>query len=454
MAENNSERKIKWRRFWEEHGWPLVAFLAVSLGVTWPMAARFTTEIPGDGYDAYNGLWVMWHTKEALLGHQPFFDLPLLYYPQGASLLTHVPGLATGFFALPFWPWGTEAAHNGAVLISFILTGYFTYLLGRTVGLKRSVAFFAGLVLLLAPMHMLGLRGHTTKVFLGTAPLVLLCLFRTLDLNRTTRSSTFWAIATALALLFSLLHDSFQFLTAGAAVLLMTLFLVFAAKTAERRIVIQRFIIVMAASLIVVGPLFYMTAHAASDPDIVVVLNFNSFEYQPDLIEFVLPSTQSRLFGELSTEIFQRFEIEPLIETAVSISLIALPLMLIVAFRGKKQGRFWLAFTLIWVILSFGPTVRLVNHTTFTEYDLPIIMPYAILTDLPGLDFLRTSGRFMQIGFVGVAITAALGLTILRQRWPKQAAVLTAAAILLLLVESWPKPWQTLPLRATPDFYQ
>ena len=37
----------------------------------------------------------------------------------------------------------------------------------------------------------------------------------------------------------------------------------------------------------------------------------------------------------------------------------------------------------------------------FTEYELPIILPYAFLTALPGFDFLRTPGRFMLVGFVG-----------------------------------------------------
>jgi hypothetical protein len=125
MAGNNSEQVTgRFTRLlkigsplWSEHGLPILLYLALTILFTWPMVPRFTTHIIGSNYDAYNGLWVMWHTKEALLGHQPLFDLPILYYPEGATLLTHVPGPVTGLFALPFWPWGAEAAHNGAVLI-------------------------------------------------------------------------------------------------------------------------------------------------------------------------------------------------------------------------------------------------------------------------------------------------------------------------------------------------
>ena len=89
------------RHLWQEHGLPLLLYGLISLGVTWPLPRFFTSQIPGESYDAYNGLWVMWHVKEWVLGHQPLYDLPLLYYPAGATLLSHVPGPLTGFFALP-----------------------------------------------------------------------------------------------------------------------------------------------------------------------------------------------------------------------------------------------------------------------------------------------------------------------------------------------------------------
>jgi hypothetical protein len=418
------------------------------------MITTFITRIPGTGYDAYNGLWVMWHTKEALLGNQPFFDLPTLYYPYGATLLTHVPGLATGFFALPFWLLGPEAAHNGAVLVSFVLTSYLTYLLGRTIGLDRPSSFFAGVLLLVAPMHLLGLHGHTTKVFLGAAPLVLLCLLRTLDMTRLKWAWGKWAIATALALLFVMLHDSFQFLTAGAAVILVALYVIITTPANGRIRLFQRLSVVILASAVIVGPLLIRTAIAAYDPNIIFDVNKLSFAHQPDLTEFVIPPSQSLLLGRVSANIFQKLNIWPTIETAISISVIAYLLMVVSALKGKIQARFWLAFTLIWMILSIGPTVRFLNHTTFTEYKLPIIMPYAFLTALPGLDFLRTPGRFMQIGFVGVSITAAWGLVWIRQRWPKQGTAVTIGVILLVLLENWPQPWPTIPLRPLPDFYQ
>jgi hypothetical protein len=462
MAGNNSEQVTgRFTRLlkigsplWSEHGLPILLYLALTILFTWPMVPRFTTHIIGSNYDAYNGLWVMWHTKEALLGHQPLFDLPILYYPEGATLLTHVPGPVTGLFALPFWPWGAEAAHNGAVLISFVLTGYFTYLLGRKMGLERPVSFFAGLLLLAAPMHLNGLLGHTTKVFLGGPPLVIFCLYHVLDQKHRERPAVLWAVATGFAFLFTLLHDSFQFITAGMAVLLVALFFTVTGAAEERIRLLRRLLWVILASLIIAGPLLVMTALAAYDPAITFDHNLTSFKFQPDTLEFILPTPPSRLFGPPAEQLLLKYQIEPTIETTVSISWAALALMLIAAIRGNIQGRFWVVFGLFWVILSLGPALRLFNQTTFTEYGLPVILPYAFLTELPGLDFLRTPGRFMQIGFAVIGIAAAWGLAWLRQRWPRRATVITIAAVFLVLLESWPQSWPMLSLNPVPDFYR
>jgi hypothetical protein len=217
--------------------------------------------------------------------------------------------------------------------------------------------------------------------------------------------------------------------------------------------IIQRLSVIVLASLIIVGPLLYGTAQAAYDSNIIFDLNYISFDYQPDVVEFFVPSVQSRLLGPIAADIFRNLEIDSTIETAISISIVAYLLMLAAAIWGKKQARFWLAFTFVWVILSVGPTIRFLNHTTFTEYNLPIIMPYAFLTHLPGLDFLRTPGRFMQIGFVGVAIAAAVGLNLLRHRWPTQAKIITVCAFVLVLLESWPAPFELITLRPVPEIY-
>jgi hypothetical protein len=433
-----------------EHLLPLALYTLFTLALTWPVAAHFTTQIPGNSNDAYNGLWVMWHVKEALFGRQPLFDLPLLYYPSGATLLTHVPGPLTGFFALPFWPWGPAAAHNGATLVSFVLTGYGLYLLARALGMTRPVAFFSGLLLLLAPMHLAGLWGHTTKVFLGAMPLVLLGLLHSLNPGRSLR----WVVVTAVALLAAMLHDSLQFILLAMA---MAFFIVAAFVTRPRsewKTLLRRVAALAVACLFIVGPLLIATIAAANAPGLDLDRNFDSFTFQPDAVELLLPPAYTALFGPAVTTFFNNHNVIQHIETEIYLSWLGLILAAIAFVRVRQQAWPWLVFTLICAVLSLGPALKLLGRQEFTEYGQPLILPYAFFTALPGMEFMRTPGRFMTIGFVTFAVAAGLGLAWLVQRYPRYSTLLTAAAVLFVLLEHWPQPWPMMALRPVPTFYQ
>lgn len=456
-------------RLWTEHAGPFLLYTFLSVLLSWPMVRDFTTAIPGNSNDAHNGLWVLWHTKEALLGRVPLFDLPLLYYPAGASILTHVPGPTTGLLALPFWPWGPEAANNGALLLGLSLTGTFMYWLARGLGFERRVAFFAGLMLLLAPMHLAGLLGHMTKVYLGATPLTLLAFHYALDPKR----SGWWSVTTAVALLFTFLHDSFQFIVTAIALAFFAVVALLAARLrspfplppdgpAERPrlwssgwgFLLRRILLTGAVTAIIVGPLLVATALAALDPEISINNNLQSYVYQPDLVELFLPPTHSALFGAATLSFLQSHDLGQTIETVISLSWIGILLCLLALVSGRYQARIWLLFTLLWILLSLGPRLQWLSWYHFTEYRLPLILPYAFFTALPGLDFLRTPGRFVQIGYVGLAISAAFGLAWLMGRFPRRANLLLGLAVFALFAEWWPQPWPQMELRPVPAFYQ
>ena len=102
----------------------LLFYAALSVAISWPLAANFTTALTGGGLDALSHLWGVWHAVQAIAGREPLFRTDLLYYPAGASLLLHSAGPLTGVLALPFWPFGPVAGYNGGLLIGLTLSGY------------------------------------------------------------------------------------------------------------------------------------------------------------------------------------------------------------------------------------------------------------------------------------------------------------------------------------------
>ncbi|MFZ0547847.1 MAG: hypothetical protein WAM60_20545 [Candidatus Promineifilaceae bacterium] len=441
---------IRWRYYGREYGLPLLLFGLFTLIITWPTIRDFNTLIVSDGGDARNNLWMLWHVKEALLGHQPWFELNLLYYPLGVNLLTRGLGPLVGIFALPFWPFGPEAAYNGTMIITVWLTGWTMYLLARDLNFNRPIAYFAGLFLLTAPMHLIGINGHMTKSFMALLPLVFMAFLRLLDLKR----SRWWAVATAVILLLTLLHNGYQFVFAGLAIAFFGIAAFLRADTAEKRPIIQRGILLAIATIIIVGPLLLAITRASADPLVPVNANPQSTTFQPDLAEFILPPANSRLFGLWVQNILNSHGHKPIIETAVSLSWVGILLCMVAAYYVRKESLTWWLFALISTILAIGPSLKILGDRLFTEYSLPVIMPYALLTALPGFDFMRAPGRFMMIGFVAMGIAAAYGLKWLVGRFPRFGSYIILTASLLLLVERWPTAWNQQPLRPVPDFYQ
>ncbi|MEM8535728.1 MAG: hypothetical protein AAGF95_33185 [Chloroflexota bacterium] len=435
------------------HTLVITLYALLSVALSWPTVLHFTTGLTSGGIDAKHNLWTFWHTQQALLGQQPLFDAPFLYYPQGISLLVHGVGPLTSLFALPFWWLGPEAAYNSALLIGLTLSGYCTYLLGRGLGFSRGVALFAGVVVMSSPMCIAGLRNHITKVFVGTIPLTLLALHYTLDINR----SRWWTVGTMGALLLTLLHTGYQFIFTSLAISFFVLVALYRSLPEQRRELLIRTVFLGASSLVLIGPLLFAIVQTSQNSTIAVDMNADSLR-SPDMVQYFLPVPHSRLFGDYTSQAIQPYvdtnQMTLNEETAVSLPIVGVVLSIVAWFMARGQARWWAIATLIFILFSLGPLLRVWGETHFTQYELPIILPYALLTELPGLEFMRSPGRFMMVGFVLLAITAGFGLHNLTQRIPRYGPLLVGVATVLVLIEHWPQPLPQEVLPEVPAFYQ
>lgn len=429
---------------------PIIFFGFLTLALTWPTAANFTTGIVSQNADARHNLWVMWHFQQALTGNQSLFYSSLLYYPVGISMLVHGIGPVPSLLALPFTPFGFEATYNGAVLTGFFLTGYCTWLLARALGLDHLVALFAGTMVISSEMHLAGLLGHIEKIFFAFLPLVLLACVHTLDLKRT----RWWSIVVALLLFLTLLTSGWQFLSAaiGIALLICTRFLV--APKGDWPALLKRVGLFLVAAGILVLPLLVAILFAARNPALNIEYANQSANYSPDLIEFVLPSHFSMFWGGISRSFLNAHKIHWAVESAVSLSYVGIVLALIGLATQRKLAGPWLLIFVVAVLLSFGPTLKVVGSQVLPLPNLPITLPYDWVSAVPGLGFMRTPGRFMLLGYTALGVGAAIGLVWLTTRVPKFRYVIPIVAIVLVLVEAWPKPWPIEKLLPVPNFYK
>ncbi len=363
--------------------------------------------------------------------------------------MTHGLGPVMGLFALPFWPLGPEAAFNGAILVGFVLTGYFLYLLAWEWGCTRPVAFFAGLMLLVAPIHLSGLYGHIEKTFVGLLPLGLLLTGRALHTDG--RKGWLWSTAAAFVSLLSLLHNGHQFVFLASALAFLLILTWYNESRETRRVIGQRAIRLGLLHLLIAGPMILLILQASNAPGITRAVSQDASLFQPALVEFFIPSGFSWLLGQ---QVRDFMNLPQQVETAVSLSWTGLVLALIALIYGPVKARQWLVFLLLIMFLALGPSLRLVGDRFLTWQGEAVPMPFAFLAYLPGLDFMRTPGRYMFIGYVAFAFAAALGLQWLLRRYPRQAALIFVLASSLVLLESWPAPWPQEALLPVSPFYQ
>jgi hypothetical protein len=435
-----------------------VGYLLLALGASWPLARDFATYTVGDvHYDERHAIWVLWYTARALAGQVTWPDTTDVLWPHGISVLVDGVGPLNGLLALPFWPWGPAAAFNGVALAGLALSGWCLYALARGVGVPRGPAWVAGALYLLWPIHLIALTGHLEKLFIGMLPLTLLAGLRAFEPAR----HRAWLIAPGLCLLGALLQNGNQFVFGALGVGVLGAQTWWAAAPADRAPRLRRMLIAGALSVAICAPLLWAIVQVMRDPTLAVALGEQTRYYSPDALSLLLPSPFQRagawLFpGDMHLRNYVWTATLPGLnptpdwygtglETAVTIPISALVLGAL-AWRDRDARR-WLIFGAIFGVLCLGPRLRIAGVAT------GIPLPYDALQQVPGLDVMRTPGRFMLLASVGFALAAGLGLAALARRRSGSAAAIVAIAGVVAVGECWPKVWAQTALPHVPPFY-
>ena len=108
----------------------------LALLLTWPLAARFATHVPGDGIDDPSLAWNLWWVKHALVDQpQNPFVSAWQFWPIGINLAFYTLTVLNGMLAVPVISvLGVVPAYNVQLLLSFVLGGFGAYLLALDFG--------------------------------------------------------------------------------------------------------------------------------------------------------------------------------------------------------------------------------------------------------------------------------------------------------------------------------
>ncbi|MEO8286384.1 MAG: hypothetical protein ABI670_08080 [Chloroflexota bacterium] len=461
----------------------ILAYSLLTVVMTWPVAVKLTTDVPGGG-DAWQNIWNLWWVKEALLNlHTNPYHTDLLHYPYGANLYFHTLVLSAGIIGIPLQLVGLNliTTYNLILLSSFVLAGYGAYLLCYYLTGNRYASFVGGLVFAFSPYHFAHMFGHMNLVSLQWMPFYVLVLLKAIDapgigrekgrsaFRLTNRRAAFLAVGAGALLALNAYTDWLY-----AIFLVMLTCVIFAWKLfvpSERRLLSasgvgiveagSRLALFGLAFLVLAAPIFFPTlgeagqGYAQQPPE-------ETLFYSSDLISAFLPNELHPLWGDaIKARVNAMPPYLPLKNSSERVLFLGYVVLALAAFgawrlRANRHVRFW-GFTavLMW-ILSLGPVLQVMGKSEFTLFKVSLPLPYLLLYKVPFFSIMRTPARLTVLVMLALAIVVAFTLATLlprvlrlREGLPQRTRVMqygAAVAIpLLILFEFLSAPFPMVP---------
>jgi hypothetical protein len=478
---------------YRHHLLALVGYLALTLLMTYPLIREFSRAIPGDGFDGWQNVWNLWWVKRALLvdGSSPYFTR-FVDYPDGVHLYFHTLNIFNGLTFLPFTlSGGPLLAYNVAVLFSFVVGGYGTYLLALYVlrrtspGAARAAAFLGGVVFAFSPFHTAHLLGHMQLISLEWLPFYAFFAIKLIDqsakqqvnksANRQINTSSNQQINTSadrqigespipnpqspisnlqspipnalMAALFLVLVAACDWYYAFYMVLFTGLYLLWTVW--RQRIYLAPVLALTATGLIfllVTSPVLVPMVREALTADYMVPPPGSTERLSADLTAFLTPSELHPIWGDLAGRWAARFTASTSERTVFAgYSVLALAILSLVA--RWRLARFWGLSALVFGILALGPILHIGGISRFGRVG-PFPLPYALLHQtIPLLRISRSVSRFDVVVMLSLGVLAAIGLYWLLCRFQEAGYnrsvrwLATLAAVGLVGLEFWVAPY-------------
>jgi hypothetical protein len=416
------ERIMPIRLWLAAHGIAFASYAVIVAIMLFPLLSGFASQLPGPQGDNFEYAWKLQWFSDSLLGRQvsPMYA-PHIYYPAGIELTISEITPANTLFALPLtWLAGPVVSYNTLVLLAFLLSACFTYLLACRLGAARPAAWAAGLAFafyLGREYHMID--GHLG--FIGSQWLVLalygwegvLTRRRVWDavvagLGLTLTFWTSWHYGTTFPLLLAL-YTLLRLDHGGWATLL---------KDWRLLVVIAALVVPLVAPY--AQPYVEAQVRGESYDHPYVQLLQNS----ATLRDYVLPSPFQPLWGRLVAPLYGRAGSEFLVSLGYTVMLLALAGVWI----GRRQRVVWglVAVLLVALVMSFGPELTLPNGGR-------LLMPanYLFEHSVPLFGDIRTWSRMSMYVALCAALLAGRALSAIPSRRLPLAAGIAGALILL-----------------------
>ncbi|MCP4356533.1 MAG: hypothetical protein GY796_00750 [Chloroflexi bacterium] len=430
MMVENRQTKFK-RPQWLTNGLIFLLFLCLSIFMTWPVAAQLGSAYAGGRGDLWVHQWTFWWIKEALRnGQNPFFT-PMLYAPEGISLLSHNIAWLNIAFWLPLQAVvGSVVAYNIMFITIFALNGFGMYLFSREHLRHMGTAVIAGTIFGFWPYTM-SHYDHPNMILLFGLPLTLLYLRRTLVHHR-------WRDTLLAGLFLALLGiGRWQLLLMSIPLITAYVVFLFVAQPSVRCKQTVSLLIGVGsiAALLMLPPALPLIQSQLQENTRNLAIEEPNNGRTDLLAYFIPPAIYNDLFSETVLAAHPLFgQAYELIAANVHylpfIGFTVMLLALIGVLGQWRASRFWLLITLLYILLALGSQL-VINGRSYLSW-----LPYKMIEPTLIGAFIRRPHRFNVILGLPLGMLAGWGAATLWQKIPSrwQSVRMGGMTAVLLLI--------------------
>lgn len=417
------EGPLPWREWWRAHRAALAGFVALTALMHLPLLLRFSTHIPGHPGDAFEYLWKLQIFSDYLIDRRqsPAF-LPELMYPEGLELALSEITPANSLLGLPLTRmFGPIVSFNTLNLLSYVLSGFFTYLLARRLGAQPLAAWVAGIIFAFALRRYFQMSaGHLPHMPTQYLPLALYGLHGLLTRQRNWDAFV-TAAGLALATWASLYFGStFTLFLAGYVLLLIGPRRLPALLQTIWRPLVSGVVVLLALIVPFAQPYLEVRTQGVDMTHSIVHLQVHAA--RPG--DFLLPNPYHPLWGAWAEQFQRRDGGEHVV--FLGYTVILLMLISIWVLRRQRLTHTLVVLSAIAFVLTLGPELRLPGGAVLP---LPALFIYE---HVPVLNGIRVWNRVMLYIVLAAALLTGLGLsTLAPQRRLYRTATLGAALLLI-----------------------
>jgi len=447
----------------------LVAYLLLSLALTYPVITSPARLVPGSdtwAHDEYTFLWNTWWLKHSTmdLGVSPLHT-DLTFFPVGVPLILYTFNFTGSALSLPLYLVSNlPLATNLVIWAMLTLAGYTTYLLTRyllhrliphaSASAVQIAAFVAGLAYAFPASRFVYLAlGHYIYAMVAILPLFTYFVLRALEERGHWQR---YAVAAGVSFAMATLVEMTLGLFLGLILVILTLFSV---RKLPVQALLARFGLVAAMSLLCYAPLLVPVLRENASGGYALSGWGDALRLSADLAGLLTPTALHSLWGSdwpqhLRDSFSGAGQFSDVHTVFLGFGTVVLAAVAVVAYARRLAP--WIVTALTGVALSLGPLLQIHGRYVFDLDGLSttVPLPFILLHYIPLASAGRAPNRFSVLAVLAMAPLVGFGcywlLSHYRHWWA--TGLLGGLAAIVVLADGVSVPLPTTDA-SVPEFY-